>query len=131
MEAGYFHADPHPGNLLVTQDGKLALIDFGLCANVPLPDTKTLTLAIVHLMQGDVRGLILDAIELGFLPEDVNIEKLRVDLQGVFDGAQVVEDVIRSATSPFSTKKYTSIATRRKQFWAVSRDLNKVRNINY
>jgi len=35
----------------VTTDGKLALIDFGLCAKVPLPDTKIMTLAIVHMMQ--------------------------------------------------------------------------------
>jgi len=34
LEIGYFHADPHPGNLLVTPEGKLALIDFGLCAEV-------------------------------------------------------------------------------------------------
>ncbi len=40
LETGDFHADPHPGNLLVTQDGKLALLDFGLCAKVPLPDTR-------------------------------------------------------------------------------------------
>ena len=40
LETGNFHADPHPGNLLVTQDGRLALIDFGLCAKVPLPDTR-------------------------------------------------------------------------------------------
>ena len=40
LETGNFHADPHPGNLLVTPDGQLALIDFGLCAKVPLPDTR-------------------------------------------------------------------------------------------
>ncbi len=40
LETGFFHADPHPGNLFVTPAGKLALLDFGLCANVPLPDTK-------------------------------------------------------------------------------------------
>lgn len=73
LETGQFHADPHPGNLLVTTDGRLALIDFGLCAEVPLPDTKTMTLAIVHLMQGDVSGLLEDAIELGFLPQVLEI----------------------------------------------------------
>ena len=36
LETGFFHADPHPGNLLVTPDGKLALIDFGLMADVPI-----------------------------------------------------------------------------------------------
>jgi predicted unusual protein kinase regulating ubiquinone biosynthesis (AarF/ABC1/UbiB family) len=51
LETGFFHADPHPGNLLVTTDGKLALIDFGLCAKVPLPDTRNMTLTIVHMMQ--------------------------------------------------------------------------------
>ena len=51
LETGFFHADPHPGNLLVTPEGLLAIIDFGLCADVPLPDTKTMTLALVHLMQ--------------------------------------------------------------------------------
>ena len=35
-------------------------------------DTKTMTKTIVHLMQGDVPGLVEDAIELGFLPEDVD-----------------------------------------------------------
>ena len=55
----YFHADPHPGNLLVTPEGRLALIDFGLMADVPIQDTKTMTKTIVHLMQGDVPGLSL------------------------------------------------------------------------
>ncbi len=36
LETGFFHADPHPGNLLVTKDGRLALIDFGLMADVPI-----------------------------------------------------------------------------------------------
>ena len=67
------------GNLLVTTEGKLAVIDFGLCAEVPLPDTRTMTLAIVHLIQGDVRGLVTDAIELGFLPKDTNVDNLQVN----------------------------------------------------
>ena len=29
LDTGFFHADPHPGNLLVTAEGKLAIIDFG------------------------------------------------------------------------------------------------------
>ena len=36
LETGFFHADPHPGNLLVNQAGQLALIDFGLMADVPI-----------------------------------------------------------------------------------------------
>ena len=125
LELGYFHADPHPGNLLVTKDGKLALIDFGLCASVPLPDTRNITLAIVHLMQGDVGGLIHDAIELGFLPNDINVEKLQPELQKIFDNAQLaIEEESRAAE--IESSRYKAVVKRRKKFLSVSYDLNKV-----
>ena len=127
LVTGLFHADPHPGNLLVTKDEKLAIIDFGLCEHVPLPDTKNLTIAIVHLMQQDVHGLILDAIKLGFLPEDVNTPSLEDDLQRIFDNANIVEEIINIPKRiSNSDKQFSSIVTRRKQFWAVSKDLNKI-----
>jgi len=121
LDTGFFHADPHPGNLLVTQDGRLAIIDFGLMADVPIQDTRTMTKTIVHLMQGDVPGLVDDAIDLGFLPEDVDKSSLIPTLQKVFDSAQLaVTDQVRSEL------RFKAIQGRRKQFWAVSFDLNKI-----
>jgi ubiquinone biosynthesis protein len=35
LVAGFFHADPHPGNLLLTPDGRIALLDLGMVAHVP------------------------------------------------------------------------------------------------
>jgi predicted unusual protein kinase regulating ubiquinone biosynthesis (AarF/ABC1/UbiB family) len=35
LEFGYFHADPHPGNLLATPDGRLAFLDFGMMSETP------------------------------------------------------------------------------------------------
>ncbi|XP_023332395.1 uncharacterized protein LOC111704403 isoform X2 [Eurytemora carolleeae] len=120
LETGFFHADPHPGNLLVTQDGRLALIDFGLMADVPIQDTKTMTLTIVHLMQGDVPGLVEDAVNLGFLPQDVDRASLTPILQKVFDSAQL------AVSEQVKQTKYKAVSGRRKQFWAVSFDLNKI-----
>jgi len=121
LETGFFHADPHPGNLLVTPEGKLALIDFGLMADVPIQDTKTMTKTIVHLMQGDVPGLVQDAIELGFLPENVDKDSLTPVLQKVFDSAQLaLTDQVKQGLT------FKAIQGRRKQFWAVSFDLNKI-----
>jgi len=121
LETGFFHADPHPGNLLVTQDGKLAIIDFGLMAEVPVGDTRTMTMTIVHLMQGDVSGLVEDAVQLGFLPKDVDRDTLVPVLQRVFDSAQLaVTDQVRAGL------QFQAIQSRRKQFWAVSMDLNRI-----
>ena len=121
LEIGFFHADPHPGNILVTPEGKLALIDFGLMAGVPIPATRTMTKTVVHLMQGDVVGLVEDAVELGFLPDDVDRASLTPVLQRVFDSAQLaVTDQVRAGLT------YKAIQGRRKQFWAVSADLNRI-----
>ena len=57
LDVGFFHSDPHPGNLLVDARGRLVLIDFGLCAEIEAFDTRHLTSAIVNLMRGDVEGL--------------------------------------------------------------------------
>lgn len=35
LEVGFFHADPHPGNLVATSDGTLAYFDFGMMGEIP------------------------------------------------------------------------------------------------
>ena len=93
----------------------------GLMADIPLQDTRTMTKTVVHLMQGDVPGLVEDAIDLGFLPADVDKTSLVPTLQRVFDSAQLaVTDQVKSGLT------YKAIQGRRKQFWAVSFDLNKI-----
>ena len=76
LDVGFFHSDPHPGNLLVDGRGRLVLIDFGLCAQIASFDSRQLTSALVHLMRGDVDGLLDDAITLRFLPAEVDREAL-------------------------------------------------------
>merc|ERR1711992_529370 len=72
-------------------------------------------------MQGDVSGLVEDAVQLNFLPKDVDRESLVPVLQRVFDSAQLaVTDQVKAGL------QFQSIQSRRKQFWAVSMDLNKI-----
>ena len=49
---GYFHADPHPGNLFVNANGELILLDFGMVKNIP-NDSRV---AIIELIDGANRG---------------------------------------------------------------------------
>jgi aarF domain-containing kinase len=77
LDIGTFHADPHPGNLYVT-NGMLCLLDFGLCAEVDEMSRRAMTKAIVHLLSGDFDSLVaVDAKELGFLPYDFDTEELK------------------------------------------------------
>jgi predicted unusual protein kinase regulating ubiquinone biosynthesis (AarF/ABC1/UbiB family) len=67
-----------PGNLLVTQEGKLCLIDFGLCTQIDLRARNAMTKAIVHLLLKDFDTLVeYDAKELGFLPDDFDTKELK------------------------------------------------------
>ena len=56
LQVGFFHSDPHPGNLMRPHDqskGKLALIDFGLVAQVEQEDMDGIISSIVHLANKD------------------------------------------------------------------------------
>jgi hypothetical protein len=84
-------------------------------------------------MEGDVEGLLRDAIHLGFLPQDVDKSKLLPVLQHIFDEAKIQADMeMKSRASSLSSQgdnkgKYTALAGRRKKFGAISQDLNQVK----
>lgn len=74
-------------NLLVTKDGVLCLLDFGLCAEVDERAREAMTKAIVHLLYRDFDSLIhVDTKELGFLPHDFDTEELKPILTKVLTG---------------------------------------------
>jgi len=89
LVVGFFHSDPHPGNLLVDEQGRLVLIDFGLCAEIAAFDSRQLTSAIVHLMRADVEALIEDGVTLRFLPPDVDRAALVPPLRAIFEAGKV------------------------------------------
>ncbi|EGB09768.1 hypothetical protein AURANDRAFT_24586, partial [Aureococcus anophagefferens] len=70
LESGTFHADPHPGNLFLMDDGRLGLLDFGLVARVRRDDQDTMVSSIIHLANKDFPALVDDFIALEVLPKD-------------------------------------------------------------
>jgi predicted unusual protein kinase regulating ubiquinone biosynthesis (AarF/ABC1/UbiB family) len=85
LDYGYFHADPHPGNLLVMGDGRLAYLDFGMMSEVSAEQRFGLIEAIVHLVNRDFDALSKDYVRLGFLTEDTDFEAIVPALSRVFD----------------------------------------------
>jgi aarF domain-containing kinase len=68
LDTGLLHCDPHPGNLLRTPDGKLCILDFGMCIEVEKDLQYGLIEYISHLMSEDYQAIPGDLIRLGFVP---------------------------------------------------------------
>lgn len=109
LEHGFFHADPHPGNLLVTPEGKLAYLDFGMMCEVEPYQRYGLIEAIVHMVNRDFEGLAQDYVNLEFLTPETDLSPIVPALAGVFNnalGASVAELNLKSITDEFSALMY-------------------------
>jgi len=87
LEHGFFHADPHPGNLLALEDGRLCYLDFGMMSEVSRESRTGLIQAVVHLVNRNFSKLSKDFVTLGFLAEDVNLEPIVPAFESVFSQA--------------------------------------------
>jgi predicted unusual protein kinase regulating ubiquinone biosynthesis (AarF/ABC1/UbiB family) len=65
LVAGFFHADPHPGNVLLTDDGRLVLLDLGMVARVPPRFQDSLVQLLVAISGGQGEAAAEVAVRLG------------------------------------------------------------------
>ena len=92
LEFGYFHADPHPGNLFAMQGrsgdlGHVGYVDFGMMDSISDSDRLTLTGAVVHLINRDFAGLAVDFQSLGFLSPSADLTPIVPALEEVLGGS--------------------------------------------
>ena len=92
LEFGYFHADPHPGNLFALQGrsgdlGHVGYVDFGMMDSISDSDRLTLTGAVVHLINRDFAGLAVDFQSLGFLSPSADLTPIVPALEEVLGGS--------------------------------------------
>ena len=84
FEEGLFHADPHPGNVLVLADGKLSLLDFGMTGELDEPMRESLTLLLEAVVKGDARAATEAYLEMAPQgSEKVNRGALLMDIKTV------------------------------------------------
>jgi predicted unusual protein kinase regulating ubiquinone biosynthesis (AarF/ABC1/UbiB family) len=84
LEDGFFHADPHPGNLLVMDSGHLAFFDFGMVGRITPKLQSQMIDAFFHVVARDVHGLGQDIINLNFLKPGVDPETVRPVVESLF-----------------------------------------------
>ncbi|AII43223.1 hypothetical protein KR100_07595 [Synechococcus sp. KORDI-100] len=92
LEFGYFHADPHPGNLFARHGrsgdlGHIGYVDFGMMDSISNSDRLTLTGAVVHLINKDFEALAKDFQTLGFLSPTADLQPIIPALEEVLGGS--------------------------------------------
>ncbi len=115
FEYGYFHADPHPGNMFALKGGNadygnLAYVDFGMMDTITNSDRLTLIKAIVHIINDEYYLLAKDFQKLGFLTKEQDLQKLVVPLKEVLGGsfgAEVGTFNLKNVTDKFSKLMYS------------------------
>ncbi|NBD33641.1 MAG: AarF/ABC1/UbiB kinase family protein [Cyanobacteria bacterium] len=101
LEHGFFHADPHPGNLFALPDGRMAYIDFGMMDQLEEKTKETIASSVVHLLNRDYERLAEDFIFLGFLAPDTEIDPILPALE------QVLGDAMGESVKNFNFKTIT------------------------
>ncbi|MCG8590566.1 MAG: AarF/ABC1/UbiB kinase family protein [Proteobacteria bacterium] len=101
---GFFHADPHPGNLLVTPAGQLVFLDFGLCKELPSGFREAVVGFAAALVQGRPEAMAAALAQLGFETRDggtrglEEISEILLDVGKRLRGqAWIDPDVVRDA----------------------------------
>lgn len=84
LEDGFFHADPHPGNLLVMPDGRLAFFDFGMVGRISSKLQAKMIDAFFHVVSKDAAGIAQDLIDLDFLKSGNSAESVRPVVENMF-----------------------------------------------
>jgi ubiquinone biosynthesis protein len=85
FDAGFFHADPHPGNFLVLADGRIGLVDFGMTGYVSDLDRKALLRLLMAIVERDADEVTDCLDDLGVIRSTEDREGVRRDTQHLLD----------------------------------------------
>jgi predicted unusual protein kinase regulating ubiquinone biosynthesis (AarF/ABC1/UbiB family) len=110
---GYYHADPHPGNILVDQTGQIILLDFGATARLSESTKQAIPELIESLVQNNTEETVAALRKLGFLGSDqdsqrfveklVDILKSFIEREVEFDGLNFQNIKLNGGISSFSS----------------------------
>ncbi len=76
FEEGYFHGDPHPGNVSVLEDGTIVFLDFGMIGRLTSDLKNNFGSLLISLMRKDSGGVVKAIVKMGVVPGDVSMRDL-------------------------------------------------------
>ena len=82
---GFYHADPHPGNVLVINKKTICFIDFGRCASIDRELAENILRLVVFAIKNDVNGLLNHLYRTNLIAEGSDTKNLKADLTDLLD----------------------------------------------
>lgn len=107
LEHGFFHADPHPGNLFALPDGRMAYIDFGMMDQLEQYTKETIAGSVVHLINKDYAELAKNFVKLGFLTPDTDITPIIPALEVVL--GEAMDESVRNFNFKTITDQFSEL----------------------
>ncbi len=93
---GFYHADPHPGNLFVSEDGKIIMLDFGMVGSITPAVRKTLVEMSLALVSRDFTQVVSYLVKLGFIrsnaESDALLRAISVFVEGFLGNGEELTD---------------------------------------
>ena len=114
FDEGFFHADPHPGNMFVMENGKIGLFDFGIVGRLTEENREVIADTFLALVDKDFDKLVRQYIYMGFVSDDVDLETFRRGFKA--DLVDLIEPLYSKKLGQIKLSDYleriTSIATK-------------------
>lgn len=114
LEHGFFHADPHPGNIFVIPDGRIAFIDFGAMGTLLPQDRELIENLVLYCVQKNIKKIIATLKELALdysVPNEKQLEKEIYELINLVEGSSLesvdLEFIMKKARVIFSNNQIT------------------------
>jgi len=82
---GFFHGDPHPGNILIKHDGKIAFIDFGMMGRIDEETKYKMVDLIFGVINKDTGKIVKVLLDIGVVSKTTDVRKLKLDVEDMLE----------------------------------------------
>ncbi|HHG84295.1 MAG TPA: AarF/ABC1/UbiB kinase family protein [Bacteroidetes bacterium] len=103
FEYGYFHADPHPGNIIIQENGRIVLIDFGMVGKMMAQDKYAFAGVFIAMANSDAKQMAIQLRALSIEHDIRDMRRLEMELNDIIEDFAYL-DVDESSIADISTR---------------------------